>query len=60
MSDEAYEQRQGTVRQYIKQQKAIHGPNWKPPKMNPVGFYCVAHGRITMAFITLSPEEQWW
>ena len=35
MSDEAYEQRQGTVRQYIKQQKAIHGPNWKPPKMNP-------------------------
>ena len=25
MSDEAYEQRQGTVRQYIKQQKAIHG-----------------------------------
>ena len=37
MSDEAYDQRRGTVRQYIKEQKKLHGPNWKPPKMNPTG-----------------------
>jgi len=33
MTDEAYEARGGTVREYIRQQKAAD-PNWKPPKPN--------------------------
>mmetsp|Transcript_28415 Transcript_28415/g.87913 ORF Transcript_28415/g.87913 Transcript_28415/m.87913 type:complete len:350 (+) Transcript_28415:93-1142(+) len=33
MDDETYEQRKGTVREWIKEQKAAD-PNWKPPKPN--------------------------
>jgi len=33
MSDEAYEARKGTVREYIRNEK-LKDPNWKPPKPN--------------------------
>lgn len=33
MSDEAYAQRKGTVREYIRKQKE-NDPNWRPPKPN--------------------------
>jgi hypothetical protein len=39
MTDEAYEARTGTVREYIKQQKA-KDPNWKPPKPNMMNGPC--------------------
>mmetsp|Transcript_57348 Transcript_57348/g.115103 ORF Transcript_57348/g.115103 Transcript_57348/m.115103 type:complete len:240 (-) Transcript_57348:85-804(-) len=35
MTDEAYEARTGTVREFIKKQKA-KDPNWKPPKPNMI------------------------
>jgi hypothetical protein len=33
MTDEAYEARKGTVREYIRNEK-LKDPNWKPPKPN--------------------------